>query len=416
MSHRLIQLGMALFMLISMAVLPGWLAAAGGEVRWLLEYLPWVLLGAAGLVSFVYGLKKLSFMVMVCLGAYALIRNDLQVPLPQGDTELKFWGLCLIAPLLVFLYDKLPERWLLSGYYLSALMVALLPSGLFYHYLSSDPAGTHQMLAGWFEPLGGYPAPWLALLLMGLYFAICALSQNRRQDKGDSAALLCLMALALTSFNFDVPGISSLMFTCLGVLLLVVLVLHSYRLAFYDLLTGVRNRRSLDSRLKGVSGRYQVAMVDIDHFKSFNDTFGHDVGDDVLRLVAQRLSKVGAGGTVYRYGGEEFTIVFPSRDRKRCLEALEAIRLTIADYPFYVRDKQPSGPVRRRRREAKPKTPPQTITVSMGLAQARFDDANAEAVIKRADEALYQAKEAGRNCIRADATPSRRPARRRAMA
>ncbi|WP_169307081.1 GGDEF domain-containing protein [Ferrimonas sediminicola] len=416
MSHRLIQLGLALFMLVSMAVLPGWLASADDEVRWLLEYLPWVLLGAAGLVSFVYGLNKLGFMVLVCLGAYALIRTQLQVPLTQGNVELIFWALCLVAPLLILLYDKLPERWLFGGYHLSALMVALIPCALVYGLLGRDPQGSHAALAGWFELLGGYPAPWLTLLPMAGYFCACALGQSRRQDRGDSASLLCLMALALTCFNFDVAAISSLMFTCLGLALLLLLVLHSYRLAFYDLLTGVRNRRSLDARLKGIRGRYQVAMVDVDHFKSFNDAFGHDVGDDVLRLVAQRLSRVGAGGRVYRYGGEEFAILFPSRDRRRCLAALEAIRQVIADYPFQVRDRQPGGSSRRRHRTSAPKIPPQTITVSMGLAQARFDETGAEAVIRRADELLYQAKQAGRNCIRADVAVSRRPTRRRAVA
>jgi len=76
------------------------------------------------------------------------------------------------------------------------------------------------------------------------------------------------------------------------------------------------SRRALIERLPSLGRRYTVAMVDVDHFKNFNDTYGHDAGDQVLRMVASRLGEVSGGGTAFRYGGEEFTILFPGKGGK----------------------------------------------------------------------------------------------------
>ena len=80
-------------------------------------------------------------------------------------------------------------------------------------------------------------------------------------------------------------------------------------------------------------------MTDVDHFKKFNDTYGHDVGDQVLRMVAARLKKVTGGGKAYRYGGEEFTIVFAGKTMEECQPHLEAVREAIENYAMQLRDK-----------------------------------------------------------------------------
>src|SRR5439155_9485473 len=92
--------------------------------------------------------------------------------------------------------------------------------------------------------------------------------------------------------------------TAAGTIEIVALLQESHQLAFRDELTGLPGRRALDERLRALRGRYALAMVDVDHFKKFNDTHGHDVGDQVLKLVAGRLAEVGGGGIAYRYGGE----------------------------------------------------------------------------------------------------------------
>ena len=91
--------------------------------------------------------------------------------------------------------------------------------------------------------------------------------------------------------------------------------------------------------------RYVVAMVDVDHFKSFNDKYGHDVGDQVLKVVAAKLAEVRGGGKAFRYGGEEFTIVFSGKTSREAIPHLDEVRRNIESYPFSVREKtRPKDP------------------------------------------------------------------------
>lgn len=162
-----------------------------------------------------------------------------------------------------------------------------------------------------------------------------------------------------------------------------------HRLAFRDELTGLPSRRALNEMLAGAGSRYALALVDIDHFKRVNDRHGHDVGDQVLRMVAGRLTRVGRGGRAYRYGGEEFALHFPNRHAADVRPALEELRLAVAAAPFTVR-RRPLGP-------GKPRA--LKVTVSVGVAERNGSLAAPEAVIKAADKALYRAKRGGRNRI-----------------
>src|SRR3990167_5951921 len=106
----------------------------------------------------------------------------------------------------------------------------------------------------------------------------------------------------------DAPGAFGAFMAAAGAIMLVSLLQESHRLAFRDELTGLPSRRALEEGLHGLGPAHAIAMVDVDHFKKFNDTHGHDIGDQVLRLVAAQLRKIGGGGKAYRYGGEEFTL------------------------------------------------------------------------------------------------------------
>ena len=160
-------------------------------------------------------------------------------------------------------------------------------------------------------------------------------------------------------------------------------------------------RRALNERIKMLGGRFTIAMLDIDHFKRCNDTHGHDVGDEVLRLVASRIRRVGGGGRAYRYGGEEFCIVFPRKDLEDCIEPLEAVREEIAHYEMSLRDRN-LRPVRsrdgsRRRGATRLGSSHVAVTISAGVAERGEDFVDVEAVISAADKKLYKAKRAGRN-------------------
>jgi diguanylate cyclase (GGDEF)-like protein len=168
-------------------------------------------------------------------------------------------------------------------------------------------------------------------------------------------------------------------------------------MAYDDELTGLPARRALNEALGRLRGAYTVAMVDIDHFKRFNDEHGHDIGDQLLRMVGARLGEIGGGGRAFRYGGEEFAVLFPGRPLDEARVHLEALRVMIETSPFTLR-----GPARPRTRP-EPLPPPVerkriAVTVSIGIAEAG-GEASAAEIVRAADQALYRAKQAGRNKV-----------------
>ena len=160
------------------------------------------------------------------------------------------------------------------------------------------------------------------------------------------------------------------------------------RSMFLDSLTGLLNHTTSKQRVdaavttaKAEQTPLCVAMIDIDHFKKVNDTYGHPMGDQVIRsmawLLKQRLRKTDAVG---RYGGEEFLVILPQADAERAHQLLDRIRIDFSEFRH---------PVNRTSF---------ACTFSCGIAQLRFG-LNAQSLVKQADEALYQAKHQGRNQI-----------------
>ena len=192
-------------------------------------------------------------------------------------------------------------------------------------------------------------------------------------------------------------------FTAAGGLILAIAVLQdSFRMAFRDGLTGLPSRRALDEALASLGHGYTIAMLDVDHFKNFNDTYGHDVGDQVLKMVAARMTRVGGGGSPFRYGGEEFTVLFKGRTVREAWPHLEALREDIAGHALALR-----GPDRPRetksgkRQRGSRKRPAQavSVTVSIGVAEHGSKLPSPDTVIAAADRALYRAKRKGRNQV-----------------
>jgi diguanylate cyclase (GGDEF)-like protein len=201
---------------------------------------------------------------------------------------------------------------------------------------------------------------------------------------------------------FSSPGAFSAFIAAAAILLLMALMQESHRLAFHDELTGLPGRRALEERLPGLGPVCAMAMIDVDHFKQFNDTHGHATGDQVLRLVAARLAMVQGGGTAYRYGGEEFAVLFPGRSVDQAFGALEELRAAIEGYRMKVRsDDRPrdseSGSQQRNDGDAS-QYKVLSVTVSIGVAQ-REPGLNAAHALRLADQALYRAKQAGRNRV-----------------
>ncbi|MEM8995771.1 MAG: GGDEF domain-containing protein [Acidobacteriota bacterium] len=191
-----------------------------------------------------------------------------------------------------------------------------------------------------------------------------------------------------------------------AVVLAAALVENAFSLAFDDGLTGLPARRALEERLAQLGRSYALAMLDLDYFKKLNDRHGHEVGDQVLRLVSSRLLKAPGGGEAFRYGGEEFTVVFAGRNADEAAVYLDALRQSIASRPFVVRSPgrpagKPSKGSASGRKAGGPKTVEKSlkVTVSIGVAERCDKTPTPETVMKAADRALYKSKKAGRNRV-----------------
>ena len=171
------------------------------------------------------------------------------------------------------------------------------------------------------------------------------------------------------------------------------MVFEAMELAITDPLTGLYNRRYLNAHLHSTVARSLatgkpvcVLIFDIDHFKDVNDTYGHEAGDDVLQEFSDRIRRgVRNIDLVSRYGGEEFLLVMPETDREFAANVAERLRSDVEKIPFKTR----SGTF--------------PVTVSIGIAEWQGPSDNAEALIRRADQALYAAKRSGRNRVVASA-------------
>jgi len=208
------------------------------------------------------------------------------------------------------------------------------------------------------------------------------------------------------------------------------LIETSYVLAYHDELTGIRGRRAFNESLLSLDQQYAIAIVDIDHFKKFNDTYGHDVGDQVLCMVASRISKVPGGGEAFRCGGEEFAIIFRDASAKEAFDHLDILRQIVEKSIFQLRGAERRSASRAsesdRRRPTKRKAPiaesaaPSdrlSVTVSIGVAEPSTRYRQPEQVIQAADQALYRAKQKGRNRVElASTAPLRLEKTRRAKA
>ncbi|RMH22451.1 MAG: GGDEF domain-containing protein, partial [Gemmatimonadetes bacterium] len=194
-------------------------------------------------------------------------------------------------------------------------------------------AGVRLLPGGWTAPWGLADAPFVALVLA----ALVALWAAVRREGGVERALVWTALLVLGAAAADAAHLRQAWLAAAGLVGLLTVVEVSYALAFRDDLTGLPARRALRAHLAEVAAPFAVAMVDVDHFKRFNDRHGHDVGDQVLRMVAARLARVGGGGRAYRYGGEEFTIVFAGLDAAAAEPHLEVVRAAVAEARFGVR-------------------------------------------------------------------------------
>jgi diguanylate cyclase (GGDEF)-like protein len=219
----------------------------------------------------------------------------------------------------------------------------------------------------------------------------------RRYRAVESSLFWALVASLIAFWSGGTNFRAGIFFATGGMALMVAVLETSYKMAYHDELTQLPSRRALNEALMKLPESYSIAMVDVDHFKKFNDNYGHQAGDQALRLVASRLAFVTGGGKAYRYGGEEFAVVFPGKPPEEVFVYLDRMRRLIEQSTFVVRgkDRRKGRDGRTRSVNVKRQT---NVTVSIGVAASNGDQLTPAEVVRVADQALYRAKAKGRNC------------------
>ncbi|MDP4527680.1 GGDEF domain-containing protein [Alkalimonas delamerensis] len=336
-------------------------------------------------------------------GHYFTVQQGLQRPISEPDVDLLYSYLPLVSALWLGLLVLLPRPPLLTKGGIGLLLAsAMVPIALLYLPLPNWQASLpdyHWLL----QPVRAEnPLNWLqaSVLLLVIAGWLAQLSY-RNWPKPMLGQLAVLLSLALFYLWLAQPELSGWATLIASSCLLLTLALQMLQLAYIDELTQLPQRRALMGHLNRLGKKSAVTMLDVDHFKKFNDTYGHDVGDQVLRLLGAILAKQ-RGMTAYRYGGEEFTLVFHHANPKKLKEQLEQVRQQVADYPLVVRQggRPKDHETGKKQRSAKHNSGSKTvqITISLGCA-IRQGSEKPESLLKRADEALYKAKKKGRNCV-----------------
>jgi diguanylate cyclase (GGDEF)-like protein len=355
-----------------------------------------ILLAALGL-SVQFNRSRMSFALLTLIGAYLAIFALTRLDDPVKRAILD-GGLCLVLPLDVLAFAFIPERGVFSRY--GGLWFGLLAGEtLALWALTAFPslllARTLQVQFTHLSFLAHADVTQPALLVVGLGL-LCFNDRLLRRHDAESAAFFLAMVSVLPVLHGSELARSALFLGAAGLGFGYAVIQGSWSMAYLDELTGLPGRRALEEQMRQLGGRYAIAMVDVDHFKHFNDRYGHDVGDQVLRFVASRLQRPVLVGKPFRYGGEEFCLLYGGRDLPQVKEELEQVRADIESCRFDLRH---GG---RRTEDTGPDDDQPdmlSITVSIGAAQHSEHLDEPWTVLKAADKALYDAKHAGRNRV-----------------
>ncbi len=376
--------------------LPDWLLP-------LVHAYPYVVLTAGLVLGWLFNRSRIVFALLILAFAdRALLEFAGGGAAPAGVGRVVFNAIALLVPLNLMLFWVLLERGILHLRNLIRLLAVLAQGLLVWFLCRPDRRG----LATWlqFRVLDPDYFAWTAmpqpaLVAFASVFVLQLVRFARRPNPMESGYIWTLVS-AFLALSWYRPGVlSTSYFATAGLVLIIALLEMSHRMAYHDELTGLPGRRALNEELLQLGGQYAVAMVDVDHFKRFNDDYGHHVGDQVLRVVGSKLAGAPGGGRAFRYGGEEFAMLFPGTSVEDVVPHLETVRQTIEATPFSIRRRW--RPRRRPKQpKAKRKTPRKvSVTVSIGVAEPGGQTHGSEQVIKAADKALYRAKDGGRNQV-----------------
>ena len=373
---------------------------------------------AAGLIlAWRFNSSRVFFSLVTLLLAHRAVTFFSDGQVHTGPGRMAVALAALLIPLNFIMFARMRERGLVIAGIAPCFLLLFLESVMFAVLCRPENSPANPR-----HPGEGAIPPWILLSFVAATAVfVWRFFQTRKPIEPGFAWSVAVVFLWL---QFAPLGKAADAYVATAALILgASLIETSYVLAYYDELTGIRGRRAFNEALHSLDQQYAIAIVDIDHFKKFNDTYGHDVGDQVLCMVASRLSHVGGDGQAFRCGGEEFAIVFRNTSAKEAFEHLDTLRQIIEKSTFQVRgserraerrtgntaekesDRRASESDRRKSRKRKAGASPNqspdrlSVTVSIGVAEPSTRYRQPEQVIQTADQALYRAKNNGRNRV-----------------
>jgi len=360
-----------------------------------LSLYPWLVAVTGVLLGWRFNISRMIYVLLLLVGSAWALQYQ-----PNEDLRLFFSSaLALLIPFNMVVISFWKERGLLSWWSLVRIFWLGGQGAAVWALFQWEPA----MVTRWLQwPLLPWSiSDWTAMsqltVLCSLIFLLLSLGLYLITRKPLECGFFWALLAVLVAFNY--PGQLTFWFSTAVLLLLVAVAENYFSRAAVDELTELPARRDINEHVMKLGSKYVVGMVAIDQFKKVNDTYGHNVSDQVLRMVASKLRDVSGGGSAFRYGGEEFAVIFPGKTVtvNEAVLYLERVRAQIARTGFVLRSwKRP----RKKPEVIKPSADPNralTVTVSIGVAERDEQNSEIEQVIKAADQALRRAKEGGHN-------------------
>ncbi|HZS25823.1 MAG TPA: GGDEF domain-containing protein [Candidatus Angelobacter sp.] len=393
--YRLTLPGSLLLIISALLIRVGVLADPKSSI---VQFFPVAIFGSGLALSSFFRRSRLFFALLVL--TLAQVTFTWVIPhLAPGTAHITANAVALLLPLNLLILAFVKERGIVSPTGRKRLaIVALQIVAVWLLCLPSFGQAAQQTERAFVPPAlsnwSGLAQPALAAFVLAA--AVIMIPLVRRYKAVESSLLWSLVAAFVALSAARNSHLEGIYFAAGGLALIVALIETSYAMAYLDELTQLPSRRALNEALLKLGDTYSIAMMDVDHFKKFNDSYGHEAGDQALRLVSSRLARIAGGGRAYRYGGEEFAVVFPGKATDEVFVYLDRMRKIIEQSAFTVRGKD-------RRRKGKTgigrgSKKEINVTVSVGLAARSGEHLTPAEVLRMADQALYKAKAKGRNC------------------
>lgn len=311
-------------------------------------------------------------------------------------SQILYPVMCLLIPLNIVTFSNFKERGIFSFWGKIRISLILIELFVIYQIAVSNNSSIQKVLNYKFInlPFEKTIMNQTTLLIFFLTLIFFILKAYVKNSVFEIRLVGVIISVFIALFFINDKISFSIFLSAAGLMLIISIIEDSYSMAYLDELTGIPSRRALRENLMKLGNKYVIAMVDIDFFKKFNDKYGHDVGDDVLKLVASNLVQVTGGGKAFRYGGEEFTILFPGKSINDVIPHLESLREQVSKSGYTKKSSKAQSSKSKRGNSSQ-----LFVTISMGVCEKTSKYKDPTDVIKGADKALYRAKKKGRNCV-----------------